>query len=418
MFCLKKKISTLIQYFSDIKRESDFKEKFNIIIIFLKKYVIESVSTLMIIDIMYSFIKNKKWISSQLFKEILIDKIHMDYDLNTKDSTDIYEVLYEFFCKSIKDDKTSYNTTDSYNTDSSSIDYDFISYICISILFMDESDFDKDPEYIVNDLGLGSGIIKKVKDISLDYEKIIDENTTCFISDIDKMIFLVVSDISKMLVKDKYYVEIQKLFYTVESFFKENDIYLDFKGSKEIFDFLMYLSKNNQITLQKEEGTKFKQDYKIFNELDSQNKLDEFFDFLIDKNIIVRINAGVLIKYRLSSFGEKLTAATFKDSFFEKDYDIEMILNLPVSYQIKVFLSLEHKNRAMFLEIIDKYLNKLNIATLECGIKYIYKNEIKEKLDIKSQDLLEKISFLRSKNFKSLNTATYTRISSILSEKD
>ena len=420
MFWLKKKIASFRQYFSTITSQDSFKNKFNFVYKYLSSSVPSGIISTLIIDICYSFLKNRYWYSSCLFRQIMISKISEEYNLSSGLTENLFDEFLCFFDKELKDysfesgfqNENEHGNEDEDDTKAES-DYNFIKYICVKILATSDLDLDKDENYNVNELGVGKDILDRVKNISVQYSSILDTNSKFFLSDLDKNILLSLEEIALGVDKNPYYIDIEVLSYELMDFFCVNKIDRSkiFSISACVFNMFEIFAARKIYSLPR--GSRLYDKFPGFNKDLSVKELDALVDYMLEKNLIYRKASGIATKFSLSSQAQNIISSAFCDYFFKTQFGINDILELEGSYQVKVLARLKDTHRSMFMEIFSNHLSELSALSLQVCCKYI--NQIKEECGLNSDDIIDKIGFLKSGSLNGINVAIYDRISTMVS---
>lgn len=421
MFWLKKKIASFRQYFSSITSQDSFKNKFNFVYKYLSSSVPSGIISTLIIDICYSFLKNRYWYSSSLFRQIMISKISKEYNLSSDLAENLFDEFLFFFDTELKEYKydsgvqnESESGTDTDTDTQLGSDYNFIKYICVKILATSDLDLDKDENYNVNELGVGKDILDKVKSISVHCSDILDNSSKFFLSDLDKNILLSLEEIALGVDKNPYYIDIEVLSYELMDYFCANKIDRSkiFSISTSVFNMLEVFSEHKIYSLPR--GSSLYDKFSSFSRDLSIKELDSLVDFMLEENLIYRKASGIATKFSLSSQAQNIVSSAFCDYFFKTQFGINDILKLEGAYQVKVLARLKDTHRSMFVEIFSKHLSELSALSLQVCCKYM--NQIKEECGLNSDDIIDKISFLKSGSLNGINVAIYDRISTIVSD--
>ena len=410
MFWLKKKIAMFRQYFSNIITEDCFRNKFDFVFKNTALGLPEGVLSPLIIDICYSFLKNRYWYNSCLFRQIMINKISVEYGL----SSDLSSELFDSFTKFFEDQLSQYDNSFVFKTnDDPESDLNFVKYICVMILATSDLDLDKDENYNVYELGVGKDILDKVKNISVEYSDILDKDKKFFLTDLDKNILLALEQIAVGVDKNLYYIDIELLSYALMDFFFKNSIsssaYFDI--SSELFSMLLVFSQKSTYSLPKSDTIANK--FPGLTKYLSHELVEQMMDFLVENNYIYKKASGIATKYTLGIQAQNIISSAFCDNFLKGFYSVESILKLAGPYQVKVLAKLKDVDRKMFLSIFNENLQKLPVLSLQVCCKYM--NMIKEESGLGSDDIIDKISFLKDRSLNGINVAIYDRISTIIS---
>ncbi len=408
MFWLKKKIAMFRQYFSNISSEDGFRNKFNFVFKNTSLNLPEGVLSPLILDECYSFLKNRYWYKSCLFRQIMVNKISLEYGIGTDQSEELFEGFLNFF----KEELAEFNFESSSTVEERGSDLNFVKYICVMILATSDLDLDKDENYNVYELGVGKDILDKVKNISVEYSDILDKDSKYFLSDLDKNILLALEQIALGVDKNLYYIDIELLSYALMDFFCRNAVDSSniFNISNEVFNMLVSFSQKASYSLPK--GDNIPSKFPGLKKYLSEELIEKLMDFLVEQNFIYKKASGIATKYTLAVQAQNIISSAYSDKFLKGFYNIDSILKLAGPYQVKVLSRLKDVDKAMFLKIFNEHLSDLPALSLQVCCKYM--NTIKEESGVTSDDIIDRISFLKDRSLNGINVAIYDRISTII----
>ncbi|MEZ4742274.1 MAG: hypothetical protein R3B45_07490 [Bdellovibrionota bacterium] len=275
--------------------------------------------------LLYSIARNKRWSCSRIFFSLVVDDIASKFHLKREELSDIITILIEKFfpltAKQLKDQKN--------------IERDFLLYVLVQTMSI------SDEKILLNELGLGAEIFKKLKNAA---DSITESNSSngnyYFLADIDQLYSELLFQISQEIDNNPNQLDCYRLKFSLASLPCPWDTFLDEIGGDWLLSLFVEIGTNKNVG----DGdilSYLTSKFPIFSDADARKSINSLLDSLEKQNFLYKFvigkNGAQAARWQLTDRAEELSASKFVRNFLDAGWNL-ILKNLRgyASWQVKL----------------------------------------------------------------------------------
>ena len=358
--------------------------------------VAPAIRTLVALDTCHAVLRNRFWLSSPIFSELLVEYLSDDYYLNRDVSIALVEELV-VAAQNLPGEEAQ-NEIRHWTQNPGQRDKEFLRYVFVATATAACED------QLVLSLGLGTKLLRRIKGAA---ESAIQQSsglssgfgsasgserpTMVFVPEVDALFAEIMMELSREARLNSFAIEIHRLRFHLLKSAKDygGKVALDCSRAGTLFSFLLSLGKARQLN-----------DETLDREI-VELALASDLAFVADcSNRFGKIARTVA----LTPLGEEITAGPFASELMPRvapagSLDHALVLSLPACYQQAVVKALSPGARSLLPELLETYLNQeksvkksaqsLSPGALEAALKHILLNFEKDSSTALLEQLLD-----------------------------
>jgi DNA-binding MarR family transcriptional regulator len=310
----------------------------------------------MTFDLSYAILRHINWITSKMFTEALAEYLQSDYQIARETADAIVARVTMDVAENL--DIPAANDAAAANKD-----YDFLKYIFVA------SATASDDISLINDLGLGTGLIRCIKQTAqslMNSSSAPEDGSVNFKPLVEKLLSEIMLEVSEELKVTPWILDIYHLQYYIQNALKNHDVRL----SPQIFQVLLQIGREREMVQNKMEELVQKL---LVDQPCSIMDASQYLEALHELDLItVSTSSKLPIRkvYSLTPVAQKLTADAYACKFLRvKNPEFGQMLQVNSFYQCAVVRRCPEALRSELLAQCKAGVTRLSPKTVELIIK-------------------------------------------------